>query len=109
MDKSMGGKSRNENGLSANLDFLVPSVTMSISQEAQRRKAAGDDVVNLSAKSSEFLCDLVSQFASWAQYEALDPELFDIKFVQYSQAKGGCFTGTRLRLGDYVLTIKYFR
>ena len=50
----MGGKSRNENGLSANLDFLVPSVTMSISQEAQRRKAAGDDVVDLSAGEPDF-------------------------------------------------------
>jgi aspartate aminotransferase len=39
---------------SRNLEHLEPSATLSISQEAQRRRAAGEDVVNLSAGEPDF-------------------------------------------------------
>ncbi|MFQ5551815.1 MAG: aminotransferase class I/II-fold pyridoxal phosphate-dependent enzyme, partial [Gemmatimonadales bacterium] len=41
-------------GISANLAEIVPSVTLAISQEAQRKKAAGDDIVDLSAGEPDF-------------------------------------------------------
>lgn len=40
--------------LSRNLEHLRPSETMAISQEAQRRKAAGEDVIDLSAGEPDF-------------------------------------------------------
>lgn len=54
MNQSQGGKSRNKGTVSSNLNFLVPSVTMSISQEAQRLKSVGEDVVDLSAGEPDF-------------------------------------------------------
>ena len=39
---------------SPNLAHLAPSETMAISQEAQRRRAAGEDVINLSAGEPDF-------------------------------------------------------
>jgi aspartate aminotransferase len=39
---------------SRNLEHLEPSATLAISQEAQRRRAAGEDVVNLSAGEPDF-------------------------------------------------------
>lgn len=54
MNRSKGGQSQNKGAVSSNLEFLVPSVTMSISQEAQRLKAVGEDVVNLSAGEPDF-------------------------------------------------------
>jgi aspartate aminotransferase len=39
---------------SRNLDHLEPSATVSISQEATRRRAAGEDIVNLSAGEPDF-------------------------------------------------------
>ncbi|MFQ6045286.1 MAG: pyridoxal phosphate-dependent aminotransferase [Gemmatimonadales bacterium] len=39
---------------SRNLEHLKPSETMAISQEAQRRKAAGEDVIDLSAGEPDF-------------------------------------------------------
>ncbi len=40
--------------LSRNLEHLEPSATMAISQEAKRRKAAGEDVIDLSAGEPDF-------------------------------------------------------
>ncbi|MCH9014292.1 MAG: hypothetical protein IH877_01225, partial [Gemmatimonadetes bacterium] len=40
--------------LSANIAYLEPSVTMAISQEAQRRKNAGEDIIDLSAGEPDF-------------------------------------------------------
>ena len=40
--------------LSENLTYLKPSETVSINQETQRRKAAGEDVVDLSAGEPDF-------------------------------------------------------
>ncbi|UCG86262.1 MAG: pyridoxal phosphate-dependent aminotransferase, partial [Gemmatimonadota bacterium] len=39
---------------SRNLEHLEPSATLAISQEAQRRRTAGEDVVNLSAGEPDF-------------------------------------------------------
>jgi aspartate aminotransferase len=39
---------------SRNLEHLEPSATLAISQEAQRRRAAGEDIVNLSAGEPDF-------------------------------------------------------
>ncbi len=39
---------------SKNLEHLEPSATLAISQEAQRRRAAGEDIVNLSAGEPDF-------------------------------------------------------
>lgn len=41
-------------GFSRNLEFLEPSATIAISQAAQQRRAAGDDVINLSAGEPDF-------------------------------------------------------
>lgn len=40
--------------LSKNLEFLRPSETVSINQETQRRRAAGEDVIDLSAGEPDF-------------------------------------------------------
>ena len=40
--------------LSENLAHLRPSETVSINQETQRRKAAGEDVIDLSAGEPDF-------------------------------------------------------
>ena len=40
--------------LSENLAYLKPSETVSINQETQRRKAAGEDVIDLSAGEPDF-------------------------------------------------------
>ncbi len=40
--------------LSQNLDYLKPSETVSINQETQRRRAAGEDVIDLSAGEPDF-------------------------------------------------------
>ncbi len=40
--------------LSKNLDYLKPSETVSINQETQRRRAAGEDVIDLSAGEPDF-------------------------------------------------------
>ena len=39
---------------SKNLRYLRPSVTVTINQEAQRRIAEGDDVIDLSAGEPDF-------------------------------------------------------
>ena len=41
-------------GLSPNLQHLEPSVTIAISQEAKRRQAAGEDVIDLGAGEPDF-------------------------------------------------------
>jgi len=41
-------------GLSPNLQHLEPSVTVAISQEAKRRQAAGEDVIDLGAGEPDF-------------------------------------------------------
>ena len=41
-------------GLSPNLQHLEPSATIAISQEAKRRKAAGEDVIDLGAGEPDF-------------------------------------------------------
>ncbi|GIW51774.1 MAG: aminotransferase [Gemmatimonadales bacterium] len=40
--------------LSKNLQYLKPSETVSINQEAQRRRAAGEDIIDLSAGEPDF-------------------------------------------------------
>ena len=40
--------------LSKNIDQLTPSATIAISQEAQRRRSAGEDVIDLSAGEPDF-------------------------------------------------------
>src|SRR5437764_15298226 len=42
-------------GLSPNLQHLETSATIAISQEAKRRKAAGEDVIDLGAGEPDFL------------------------------------------------------
>ena len=39
---------------SRNLEHLEPSATLAIDQEAKRRRAAGEDIVNLSAGEPDF-------------------------------------------------------
>jgi aspartate aminotransferase len=46
--------SRGDVTLSENLRYLKPSETVSINQETQRRKAAGEDVIDLSAGEPDF-------------------------------------------------------
>src|SRR5206468_1913433 len=46
--------SRMSDGLSANLQYLEASATVAISQEAKRRKAAGEDVIDLGAGEPDF-------------------------------------------------------
>jgi len=41
-------------GLSANLQYLEASATVAISQEAKRRRAAGDDIIDLGAGEPDF-------------------------------------------------------
>src|SRR5947208_15052195 len=41
-------------GLSPNLQHLETSATIAISQEAKRRKAAGEDVIDLRAREPDF-------------------------------------------------------
>ncbi len=41
-------------GLSPNLQHLEPSATIAISQEAKRRQAAGEDVIDLGAGEPDF-------------------------------------------------------
>ena len=41
-------------GLSPNLQHLETSATIAISQEAKRRKAAGEDVIDLGAGEPDF-------------------------------------------------------
>ena len=41
-------------GLSANLQYLEASATVAISQEAKRRRAAGEDVIDLGAGEPDF-------------------------------------------------------
>lgn len=41
-------------GLSTNLQHLEPSATIAVSQEARRRKAAGEDIVDLGAGEPDF-------------------------------------------------------
>ena len=41
-------------GLSANLQHLETSATIAVSQEAKRRKAAGEDVIDLGAGEPDF-------------------------------------------------------
>ncbi len=51
----MTARSRSEpDRLSQNLDYLKPSETVSINQETQRRRAAGEDVIDLSAGEPDF-------------------------------------------------------
>jgi aspartate aminotransferase len=51
----MTAHSRSESGrLSSNLQYLKPSETVSINQETQRRRAAGEDVIDLSAGEPDF-------------------------------------------------------
>ncbi|MBI4419482.1 MAG: pyridoxal phosphate-dependent aminotransferase [Gemmatimonadetes bacterium] len=45
---------KSEGALSENLAHLKPSETVSINQETQRRKAAGEDVIDLSAGEPDF-------------------------------------------------------
>src|SRR4051812_32798866 len=45
---------RGDATLSENLAYLKPSETVSINQETQRRKAAGEDVIDLSAGEPDF-------------------------------------------------------
>src|SRR5256885_828461 len=44
-------------GLSPNLQHLETSATIAISQEAKRRKAAGEDVIDLGAGEPDFATD----------------------------------------------------
>lgn len=53
MSKTMT-PARGDVTLSDNLAFLKPSETVSINQETQRRKAAGEDVIDLSAGEPDF-------------------------------------------------------
>lgn len=51
----MTARSRSDpDRLSQNLDYLKPSETVSINQETQRRRAAGEDVIDLSAGEPDF-------------------------------------------------------
>ena len=40
--------------LSKNIEQLQPSATMAISQDAQRRRSAGEDIIDLSAGEPDF-------------------------------------------------------
>ncbi len=42
-------------GLSENLAYLEPSQTVAISNEAKRRKAAGEDVIDLGVGEPDFV------------------------------------------------------
>ncbi|MEE8250249.1 MAG: pyridoxal phosphate-dependent aminotransferase [Gemmatimonadales bacterium] len=51
-DSSAKGNPRR--GLSTNIRYIEPSVTLAINQEAQRRRTAGEDVIDLSAGEPDF-------------------------------------------------------